>query len=300
MKRILYKGQPVVTFRMVDELHERKAGHAKRRFYENIQRFKEGYHYVKTRDVCEDEELEGNTILLTYFNPIGTRNTCLHEEGPQIPTIASGYAVEKIYLTVKGYLLLVKPFSDERSCQVQDALVDDYFRIKEELSSGQPKMSYIQMLNAAKLSATKEIEQVKREYRRKVIIKAHEITAKLRHVIKKYRAENEELKRRISQYEPVDPRYLPIDEAFEKHGQGIKKKVFLYIIKKYKIPVTEREVLKNNKIIRIKDVYAQGLDFKVKLFILGCRPFVPGSGIYEHPLMDKPFILMADHREGLL
>jgi len=44
---IEYKGQRVVTFKQIDEVHKRKEGTAKNSFYENKERFVESKHYFE-------------------------------------------------------------------------------------------------------------------------------------------------------------------------------------------------------------------------------------------------------------
>lgn len=95
-----HQGKRVVTLAMVDQVHQRPAGTAKRNFHENRSRFEEGKHYFLVPRACADE-----------FRTLGV----------EIPN--RGLTV----LTERGYLLLVKSFTDELSWQVQDMLVDGYF-----------------------------------------------------------------------------------------------------------------------------------------------------------------------------
>jgi len=133
MKRLLYKGEPVVTFKMIDELHGRPADTARGTFTRNKGRFKEAIHYIKTSDECLTEEIEGNNKLLTINNDQDGCSTPMSGGGTKAVVAADSLKYEKILLTEKGYLLLVKPFTDELSWQVQDALIDDYFRTKDQL-----------------------------------------------------------------------------------------------------------------------------------------------------------------------
>ncbi|EJK6085892.1 ORF6N domain-containing protein [Pseudomonas aeruginosa] len=97
---IEHQGKRVVTLAMVDQVHQRPVGTAKRNFHENRSRFEEGKHYFLVPRACADE-----------FRTLGV----------DIPN--RGLTV----LTERGYLLLVKSFTDELSWQVQDMLVDGYF-----------------------------------------------------------------------------------------------------------------------------------------------------------------------------
>ena len=96
-------GQRVVTFKEVDEVHDRPNGTAKRNFNENKHRFIEGEDYFEiTRkefgtNFVPNESLKGNPKLLTTL------------------------------LTETGYLMLVKSFTDDLAWKVQRELVKSYF-----------------------------------------------------------------------------------------------------------------------------------------------------------------------------
>ena len=81
-----HQGKRVVTLAMVDQVHQRPAGTAKRNFHENRSRFEEGKHYFLVSRACADE-----------FRTLGV----------DIPN--RGLTV----LTERGYLLLVKSCSME-------------------------------------------------------------------------------------------------------------------------------------------------------------------------------------------
>jgi len=104
IKSVEYKEQRVVTFKMVDELHQRVSGTARKAFNRNKDKFilEKDYFFVKPEDV--GASFKGTSEI----NNSGT-----------------------YLLTERGYLKLVKPFGDELSWQVQDMLVDCYFKLKE-------------------------------------------------------------------------------------------------------------------------------------------------------------------------
>lgn len=85
-----YQGKRFVTFAMVDELHQRPAGTAKNTFSRNKRRFVEGRDY----SLYSSAKYVKRTICLFEF----------------------------------GYLLLVKPFSDDLSWKIQVMLAEGYFR----------------------------------------------------------------------------------------------------------------------------------------------------------------------------
>ena len=101
-----YDGQRVVTFKDIDELHQRPKGTAKRNFTRNKKHFieNEDYFVVTREDV-------GTNFVPTYgFN----------EKAP------SG-----ILVTETGYLMLVKSLRDDLSWDVQRQLVKAYFNKRQ-------------------------------------------------------------------------------------------------------------------------------------------------------------------------
>ncbi|SEI98574.1 ORF11CD3 domain-containing protein [Azotobacter beijerinckii] len=101
---VVVRGQRVLTFAMVDKIHGRSEGTAKRNFTENKARLTEGEDYFLVRHSQKDE-------LRTF--------------GIEVPP--RGLTV----VTESGYLLLVKSFTDDLAWKVQKELVGVYFRAKE-------------------------------------------------------------------------------------------------------------------------------------------------------------------------
>lgn len=95
-----FNDEPVLTFRMIDQVHGRAARTAKKRFGENRQRFTEGKHYYLVPHAQAAE-----------LRPYGV------EVPPRGLTL----------ITKRGYLLLVKSFTDDLAWEVQEQLVDYYF-----------------------------------------------------------------------------------------------------------------------------------------------------------------------------
>lgn len=101
-----YKGQRVLTLAMIDKMHQRATGTARRNFNQNKERFTAGKHYIFIPKTAIDE----------------------------IRTIGLTAAPNGVYLfTEGGYLLLAKSLQDDRAWDVQDNLIDKYFRVKEQL-----------------------------------------------------------------------------------------------------------------------------------------------------------------------
>lgn len=107
IRRVDYQGERVVTLSMMDELHERPSGTAKRNFGQHRDKLLEGEDFF---EIPADE-----------FRTLGLRE--------------HGGGTEGILLTQSGYLMLVKSFRDEMAWDVQRGLVKHYFRSTEQLPS---------------------------------------------------------------------------------------------------------------------------------------------------------------------
>lgn len=118
-----YQGHRVLTFKDVDDFHERVSGTARKRFNENKQRFAENedYFFVKANDLQTSEKR-------TF----------------EIPNRGL------ILLTESGYLMLVKSFTDDLSWEVQRSLVNSYFRLQEierDVNTPVQRNRYVQHLD---------------------------------------------------------------------------------------------------------------------------------------------------------
>lgn len=103
-----YKGQRVVTFKDIDDVHNRPDGTARKRFNDNKKHFVEGEDYfVRKTDEARTE-----------FNIVAPNGLVL--------------------MTESGYLMLVKSFTDDLAWEVQRKLVNEYFRAK--------KLSQVEMM----------------------------------------------------------------------------------------------------------------------------------------------------------
>ncbi|MBU0994855.1 MAG: ORF6N domain-containing protein [Proteobacteria bacterium] len=113
-----YRSKPVITLRMVDELHERPESTARQSFNRNKERFIENEDY--------------------FFLPYEEWEKFL----PVYETYGQNNRSSQIFLTQSGYLLLVKVFNDDLSWKIQRALVKSYFTIKtaHTLSQSQQTM----------------------------------------------------------------------------------------------------------------------------------------------------------------
>lgn len=104
-----YAGRRVVTFAMIDEVHQRPEGTASRNF-----------KYNKPRFIATDDFYIIDFSKKEEFRPFGI----------EIPP--RGLTV----LTESGYLMLVKSFTDDLAWKVQRELVSNYFRKTDTPASG--------------------------------------------------------------------------------------------------------------------------------------------------------------------
>lgn len=97
-----YNGQRVVTFKDIDDVHGRVNGTARNAFKRNKK------HFIINEDyfVCETYEAKER------FGITAPRGLILFTEN--------------------GYLMLVKPFTDDLSWDVQRRLVNSYFKVKDK------------------------------------------------------------------------------------------------------------------------------------------------------------------------
>jgi hypothetical protein len=99
-----FQGERVVTFRDIDEIHERPDGTASRNFRQSKERFIEDKDYYR---------LTAAELKATNFVELNSPN---------------GITL----ITESGYLMLVKSLTDDLSWEVQRKLVDTYFRVKKD------------------------------------------------------------------------------------------------------------------------------------------------------------------------
>ncbi|MHB1641366.1 MAG: ORF6N domain-containing protein [Acidithiobacillus sp.] len=124
MRVVEYLGRRVVTFAMIDRLHQRAVGTAIRNFRANKRRLKEGKDYFYITDSKSLDEFRQSGILASAANEI-------------------------TFLSESGYLLLVKSFSDDLAWEVQRELVDGYFRsaaIGRGVSAALPDLKAVPLL----------------------------------------------------------------------------------------------------------------------------------------------------------
>lgn len=134
-----YRGQRVVTLAMIDQVHERPEGTAGRTFTAHRGRLIEGEDYFFADTSQKD-------VLRCFGIEVPNRGLTL--------------------LAEQGYLMLVKPFTDDLSWAVQRQLVNSYFRVAPALAPPLPA-DYIGALEH--LLASKRAEPLAIEQRDKAI-----------------------------------------------------------------------------------------------------------------------------------
>nr|DAF43092.1 MAG TPA: hypothetical protein [Siphoviridae sp. ctLeh52] len=102
-----YNGQMVVTFDDIDLVHKRPSGTARKAFNRNKRHFINGVDYI----VLEKES--------SNVHRVDIRNIDIPNRGITV-------------FTESGYLMLVKPFKDDLSWDVQRKLVNAYFALKNQ------------------------------------------------------------------------------------------------------------------------------------------------------------------------
>ncbi|CAK8741332.1 hypothetical protein SODG_004745 [Sodalis praecaptivus] len=121
MPVVEYQGKRVVTFAMIDKAHGRPKGTASRAFSRNRQRFIEGKDFFKVN------ASEFNSLTeKAPFKEMANQKVSLKDWAIE-PTVKKARG-EVVLITEPGYLLLVKPFGDDLSWDVQRQMVDAYFR----------------------------------------------------------------------------------------------------------------------------------------------------------------------------
>lgn len=116
-----HKGQRVVTFKDVDNVHQRKKGTSRNTFNRNKKHFVEGVDYIILKP---EKQSEADYVRLTYIPQKGVT-----------------------LLTESGYLMIVKTFNDDLAWDVQRQLVNAYFNGKnvavKQLLTQEPGPKYI-------------------------------------------------------------------------------------------------------------------------------------------------------------
>ena len=132
-----YQGKRVVSFAMIDAVHHRAEGTARKRFNDNQSRL------VKNEDYMKIGSSEVRTDLWNSFG-------------------FSKFAPSGILLTQSGYMMLVKSFTDDLAWTVQKQLVNRYFQHESISSSTEIKDPALAAIHTTLV----ELDKVKQEQSR--------------------------------------------------------------------------------------------------------------------------------------
>lgn len=106
-----YKGNRIITSYDIARLHNKEVKRVNEQFERNKERLKENVDYF----IISVEEFSESLSATQNFIPNNVKEIKLFTE--------------------RGYLKLVKSFTDDLSWEVQDLLIDSYFKLKEILST---------------------------------------------------------------------------------------------------------------------------------------------------------------------
>lgn len=130
MPLVEYQGQRVITFSMIDEAHQRPDGSARQAFNRHLKHFIDGTDFLK---VSADEYRS----LLNAQYAKDTRKLCASIKDTRKKS-AEKITEDVTLVFESGYLMIVKPFKDDLSWQVQRELVNAYFRPVPHFSDIRP------------------------------------------------------------------------------------------------------------------------------------------------------------------
>lgn len=139
---VVYRGQPVLTFALIDQVHGRSEGTARKRFSDNKKRFIEGEDFY----AIDSESL---SVFRTDY-----------------PDIFGDTAQHAILITETGYLMLVKSFTDDLAWQVQRQLVKAYFQAaRQQPAYAPPSKVHIPLMPHEITRIKRMVDNVARYFR---------------------------------------------------------------------------------------------------------------------------------------
>jgi hypothetical protein len=118
IERVEYQGQPVLSLPMVDKLHQRPEGSARKNFNNNRDYFTEGEDYI----VLPYEEW---SVL------VGKNLPDQEDDLPDQNESKGGHRGNMLFLFLSGYLQLATTFTDALAWKIRKVLVKSYFKLRE-------------------------------------------------------------------------------------------------------------------------------------------------------------------------
>lgn len=129
---LVFDGTPIMTAKMIDELHERAEGTARRLFRDNRDMFIEGEDFMK---------ISAGVFRSRFSGAISDRAT-----------------TDITAFTESGYLLITKGLTDKFSWQVQRTLVRCYFKVKEA-AQALPEPKIVEVVPTVTVNAVEKAQQ---------------------------------------------------------------------------------------------------------------------------------------------
>lgn len=131
-----WQGQRVITFKDVDQVHQRPGGTASRNFKSNRK------HFIANVDYFQITRKEFGTKFVPNSKLEGNPNLTV------------------ILLTESGYLMLAKSLTDDLAWDVQRALVNNYFRGRQPVQQQLPVPPTRKTWNGVPVMTTKDVAQL--------------------------------------------------------------------------------------------------------------------------------------------
>jgi phage regulator Rha-like protein len=135
IEHITYKDQPVVTFEMIAEVHDISVRTVINSFQRNKEKFTDGKHFYR----IDFEEAS----QLTFKGEVSPNGVTL--------------------FTKKGYALLTKPMRDEKSWEVQEQMIDEYFAMRAQATAIPPQSTAEMLLQYAQALVQQEKELLRQQ-----------------------------------------------------------------------------------------------------------------------------------------
>ena len=166
---IEYNSTPVITFKMMDEIHQKFEGSARKAYNRH-----------------KDHLIEGEDFFNVPYDEWSKISAVKNMDGSKNHNFMT-------FLTQTGYLLLVKTFNDVLAWKIQRQLVNAYFQRQKE--------------TVAQVVDSKTLDKMTRQLRRiaeaKSMLSGHELHALKRQILKDLPVPVTEIGNRAFQYEPL-------------------------------------------------------------------------------------------------
>ncbi|MBU0665367.1 MAG: ORF6N domain-containing protein [Proteobacteria bacterium] len=140
---MFYQKRPVVTFQQVDELHQRKTNSAKQSFYRHRDKLIEGRDFFEVpfqewSSLVVSQKDHQNVSLVSAQNTNQKSSLIVAQNDHQKASLVvaqndhqrrekGGHRGSMIFLTETGYVMVIKPFTDDLSWAIYRTMAEAYF-----------------------------------------------------------------------------------------------------------------------------------------------------------------------------